>query len=490
MAVIGDEYLDCVPPGVGVIKVPLDDVRCVSYCQIYDAYRSLVNRFSGDNMWSGRQLVHAKLIVFGVCCAGYLPAQSLDTATALAALREAAAACTADNGALWHRSLCGPIALVDPQTRLVVANDTVGRRSYVPYAGAIITTAPNNVGFANTSFDWNGRRWAMILMPLPTDRFDRITLVMHEVFHREQDSLHLAGQDPPNNQLDQTQGRYWFRLELHALAAALDALSTGSSQVRRHTENALLFRARRYALYPLADSLERMLEIQEGLAEYTGERLAMSATGENSARVARHVRDFETNPTFVRSFAYATGPALLLDHFAPDWRSEIARSRNPAQLLSTALAFRPHQDLARAADRAAGEYGAHDVMVSEAARDSARRPVMAGYKQRLVDGPTLTLTQTGLARGFNPQTLVGFDMVSTVYPTGSFGAQWGSLQVTDGGALVANDYSSVRISAPESASIPPDRTLRGQGWVLKLNEGWGLQPAPGRPGSFLVRKTS
>lgn len=442
-------------------------------------------------MWSGRRLVHAKLIVLGMGCAGYVRAQSLDTATPLAALREAKAACTADNGALWHRSLCGPIALVDQQTRLVIANDTVGKRSYVSYADAIITTAPNTVGFANTSFDWNGRKWAMILLPLPKDRFDRVALVMHEVFHREQDSLRLAGQDPPNNQLDQAQGRYWFRLELHALAAALDALSTGSSQLRRHTENALLFRARRYALYPLADSLERALEIQEGLAEYTGERLAMSSTGENSARVAKRVRDFETNPTFVRSFAYATGPALgiLLDHFAPDWRSEIARSRDPARLLSTALAFRPPQDLARAAERASEAYGAHDVMVSEAARDSVRRPVMAGYKQRLVDGPTLTLTQTGLARAFNPQTLVGFDMVSTVYPTGSFGADWGSLKVTNGGALVANDYSSIRIPVPQSPSIPPDRTLNGPGWVLQLNEGWELQPAPGRLGSYVVRKT-
>jgi hypothetical protein len=218
----------------------------------------------------------------------------------------------------------------------------------------------------------------------------------------------------------------------------------------------------------------------------------MSATGENSARTAKLVRSFETNPTYVRSFAYATGPALglLLDHFAPDWRSEIARSRNPARLLSTALGFHQPRDLARAADRASEAYGARDVMAAEAVRDSARRPIMAGYKQRLVDGPTLTFTQTGLARGFNPQTLVGFDMVSTVYPTGSFGAKWGSLQVTDGGALVSNDYSWLRISAPQSATVPQDRTVRGQGWVLKLNEGWELQPSPGHPGSYVVtRKT-
>ena len=35
-------------------------------------------------------------------------AQPLDTARALGALRDAAAACRADGGALWGRSLCGP----------------------------------------------------------------------------------------------------------------------------------------------------------------------------------------------------------------------------------------------------------------------------------------------------------------------------------------------------------------------------------------------
>ena len=120
--------------------------------------------------------------------------------------------------------------------------------------------------------------------------------------------------DPPNNQLDQRDGRRWFRLELRALAAALESEGPAS---RAHVENALTFRAQRRALYPLADSLEPALEMQEGLAEYTGDRLAMTLTGEGPSRVARRVREFQSNPAYVRSFAYATGPALglLLDRY-------------------------------------------------------------------------------------------------------------------------------------------------------------------------------
>lgn len=60
--------------------------------------------------------------------------------------------------------------------------------------------------------------------------------------------------------------------------------------------------------------------------------------------------------------------------------------------------------VARAADRAAEAYVGGEVMLSEVARDSTRRPEIARYRQRLVDGPTLTLTQGALARAFNPQT--------------------------------------------------------------------------------------
>lgn len=119
-------------------------------------------------------------------------AQVIDTTTALAALRDARAACTQDAGALWGRSLCGPIALVDRQTRLVLANDTVSTRNALPYAGAFITTLPAGMFIANTSFEWGGRPFAMIALPLPADRFDRMSLVMHEIFHREQPALGLG----------------------------------------------------------------------------------------------------------------------------------------------------------------------------------------------------------------------------------------------------------------------------------------------------------
>jgi hypothetical protein len=417
----------------------------------------------------------------GICVALHLTpaltlsAQAVDTATALAGLRDARAACAQDAGVLWGRSLCGPIALVDRQTRLVLASDSVPARNALPYAGAFVTTLPAGMFIANTSFQWGGRPWAMIALPLPTDRFDRVALVMHEVFHREQATLGLGGEDPANNQLDLLDGRRWFRLELRALASALEALAANASTVRAHTEDALLFRARRRSLYPLADSLEPALEMQEGLAEYTGDRLAMAQTGETAARVARRVRDFQSNPTFVRSFAYATGPALglLLDHFAPGWRDEIRSTRDPARLLARHLPLVVPGNLAREANRRAQRYDVASIDREEKARDSIRAPTMARYRARLVDGLVVALTQTSLSRNFDPLSLVGYDITHTIYPTGTFTADWGSLEVTDGGALVSNDFRRIQVGAPITAA-ETDRVVKGDGWVLTLKPGWRI----------------
>jgi hypothetical protein len=121
--------------------------------------------------------------------------QQLDTARALSALRDARTACEADAGALWKRSLCGPIALVDRQTRLVIANDTVAGKHFLRLGDAYVTTLPENQYVANTSFPWGGRTWTMVALPLPKDRYARIALVMHETFHREQEALGLRQPD-------------------------------------------------------------------------------------------------------------------------------------------------------------------------------------------------------------------------------------------------------------------------------------------------------
>jgi hypothetical protein len=419
-------------------------------------------------------------------------AQALDTGSALGGLREARAACEADHGALWGRNLCGPIALVSRRSHLVVANDTVPGWPYLRMNDAFITALPSDQGVANTSFEWQGREWTMVVLPLPEDRFDRIALLLHEVFHREQGALGLRDRDALNNQLDTRAGRTWLRLEYRALARALVSLDSAPTNVRRHVANALLFRAYRRSLFPGSDSLETRLEIQEGLPEYNGERLALQMTGLTPSRVAEAVTKREHLGTYVRGFAYGTGPALgvLLDRFAPAWRTEVRTHRDPASLLAQAIQFQPPATIGATARERAREYGWVQVDSEEGDRERVRAPEMLRYQSRLVDGPTITFRQSrdSLAWGFDPNSLIGYDLSHTIYPSGSFSAPWGSLSADSGGVLVRNDMAVLTVEAP-TGELPPGRHVVGRGWTLDLNTGWRLAPDPDRRGSYIVLAT-
>ncbi len=408
-------------------------------------------------------------------------AQTVDSAAARLAVSEFGTACRRDHGALWGVSLCGPIVVADPASRFAVASqlppDSAFRRQGTVFVGQL----PADMPLANTSVEWGGRRWATVLLPLPADRFTRIALMAHESFHRIQPTLGLWGTDPLNPHLDERDGRYWLRLELRALAAAL--WGTGAPG-RAAARDALLFRARRHQLYPGADTLETALERQEGLAEYTGVRIALRETGAPLSRVADDVQRFEGRTTYVRSLGYGTGPVLglLLDRYDTGWRGRM-KQHGLATELARALRFVPPSDPAEPAAARAGSYEAARLAAAEDAREVSRQSRLSEFRSQLVTGPVLVLEQPRLSRSFNPNTLVPLRSNGTVYPTGAFGAEWGSLDVTAGGALVAGDFRSVRVALP--ADTTAGSTIHGSGWTLTLAPGWHLRPG-GRAGDLAV----
>ena len=408
-----------------------------------------------------------------------------DTAAAVAGLAEFDAACHRDGGAWWGRSLCGPIVLVDPETRFAVARPEPASAGFIPRGPAWVGRLPDDAPLANTAVTWNGGRWAMVLLPLPDDRLERVALLLHESFHRIQPELGLTALDYQNPHLDERDGRYWLRLELRALARALTASDDSVGPAAR---DAVTFRMMRHRLYPGADTLEAGLERAEGLAEYTGIALALPVTGASLADVAARTRKGEDRPSFVRSLGYLTGPALglLLDRLAPGWRSRVATAGFAAQL-PPAVGYRPPPDLSAAAREAATRYGGTALADTEDARAAERAKRRADVEARLVRGPVVELRQPGLSRSFNPNTLAPMGPLGTLYPTGTFGAEWGAIEVRSD-ALVSSDYRLLRVQAPKGSIDGSAREISGPGWTLRLAPGWRLVPGP-RPGDYHAEKS-
>src|SRR5208282_383257 len=76
---------------------------------------------------------------------------------------------------------------------------------------------------------------------------------------------------------------------------------------RKAAADAVLFRAERYRLFPGAQAQEQALELNEGLAEYTGVRVGNPTPEEQIKTALNDLSYYRNNSTFVRSFAYATG---------------------------------------------------------------------------------------------------------------------------------------------------------------------------------------
>ncbi len=397
-----------------------------------------------------------------------------DTALALQYLHEADSIADRDGGRLWGHSLAGPMMLVDRDTRAIVANVADGEGRLVKAGSVFVGTLPADQNVSNTGFDWSGTHWTMVALPVPTNPVSRAALMMHERWHRIQDSLGFPPASPTNDHLDTRDGRLWLRLEGRALQRAL---LTNGDQRRAAASDAVLFRRYRRQLIPGADSSERALEMNEGLAEYTGLTLA----GFGDSAIARQVGILDTASSLGRSFAYYTGPAYgrLLDALGASWRASLSPSQDLAALLATALT----PALPGPADvvQRAGAYGYDVVSREEGARAVARAARQAELRKRFVTGSVLRLPLREMRIGFDPNRVEPLDSVGPVYGILRIVDSWGVLDVSEGGGVV-RDWQEAIVPAPTVTR----GKISGPGWTLNLAEGWILVPGT-RQGDYTVK---
>jgi len=381
-------------------------------------------------------------------------------------LAEAATLCARDRGRLWGLSLCGPVAIVDITAHALATNEP-------PPAAE----PPAAFGYANAAIDWGGRRWTTVmwqqLNAAEALGYGSGSLLMHELFHRIQVPLGLVFPDSHNDHLDTIEGRYWMQLEFRALERALQDSGAPRAGALR---DALAFRAARHAAFPLAAESERVAEINEGLAEYTGIAAAVPSPNARATAAIRRLESVLEQRTFVRPFGYGSGAAygVLLESWRPHWPRQFTRNDDLSRLVQAASGLKPSTDM----QAAAGRYGGVALRVAEERRETERRTRVADIRQRFVDGPVLV---------FPPAHKYSFagDVIpigdaGSIYP--GFRAQevWGSLEAAQ--VLIAADGSTVTVPAPTTRE---GARSAGDGWTSVLKDGWGIRPGP-RPGDLRV----
>jgi hypothetical protein len=279
--------------------------------------------------------------------------------------------------------------------------------------------------------------------------------------------------------LDAEDGRYWLRLEWRALARALRESGEPRNLAVRE---ALAFRQARRMIYPASVEDERAQEITEGLAAYTGTVLAAPSAAEAIASAVENLTVAETGESFVRTFAYTSGPAygLLLDASSPGWTRRVRGTDDLATLVMRALAVQPATDATASAARYAGA----EIRASEQQREQQREERLAELRRRFVDGPVLVIPGGG-GTASDSRGAVVIPGVGTVYfHAFRSSGDWGTLEA-DKGVLVASDGRTRRIPAPMRRD---DGTFAGDGWTFKAAPGWVVREGSRRGDYEVVRQ--
>jgi hypothetical protein len=427
---------------------------------------------------NARALVPACVMVAFVAAHAETP-PPINIAQAKAVFAEAKDISDKEGGHLWGMKLYGAMFFVDPETRYVVANEPDPQGVLHAEGDVYVGTLPKDVIISNAPTVWEGKRWTQLMWPMYGDALSQHVALAHEPFHRIQPALHLDAPDSLNLQLDTLEGRVWLQLEWRALAAAL--IETGPRQTQA-IRDAVAFRDHRHQLFPGSDKREASLEIAEGIPEYTG--VVAGALDHDSGRwrTIAKLADPDPSVTFVRWFAYTSGPAygLLLDERAPGWRAKLTKQSDLGELLKSTL----HGPTKASAESRAPLYGEKGIRLNEVERAAKAAAEKARYRALLVDGPTLTLASAGkFSFSFNPSTLVGLDDAGSVYPTFHATDAWGTLDVKEG-VLVPTDFSRATVAAPANAT---GSHITGPGWTLDLAPGWHLVPGA-KSGSYVVQK--
>ncbi len=393
--------------------------------------------------------------------------------------QEARWACEDDGGKLWGKNLWGPIVFVNPTTREAVCSAPAP--GFEAQQGVWVGKLPDSLGVANTATEWGGQTWTIVMWPPPANPTDRCQLLIHELYHRIQSELGLPANIVQNQHLDSLDGRIWIQMEALALGRALQADSNERSQSVR---DALTFRAKRQSLFGGAKTEEDMLEMNEGLAEFTGCILNGTRESDSRMRIGRQLStSFGNRENYSRSFAYGTGPAyamlLNLEESAllkKTWRAQLSPKSSLAQMLAERLKFRPDPKQASAR---ASRYGFARIRPAEEGREKHRTKLTQTYEALFIKNPVLVLPLNGGNLSYDPYKVFALGKHGNVYTGASITHDWGSVKV-ESSILVDSMFATARVSIKSNKDM-----MSGAGWKLNLKPGWKVIPGA-RKGDYTI----
>lgn len=370
----------------------------------------------------------------------------------------------------WGKDLYGPLMVIDPQSRVFYANENNEAGSFEPIGSIYTDTLPHSLNIANTAFEWEGKRWTMVMSPLPESAVARNTHLAHELFHRIQPEVGFTSfVEKDNAHLDSKMGRLYLRLECEALIQALS--SKDFQEAGTHLQRAWVFRKIRHTDEETA-AAENSIELNEGICEYTGVMLGGRTKEALKPYFIDRLTAFQKSPSYLRTFAYECIPVYgyFLFQQDPQWHRKIDRESNLTEFFQQQFSFKLPEDLAAYTMQYRGSYGYEDILVQEEAREEEILAKIEGYKTLFLGESSLALPLENMNLSFDYRDIMPLEAYGTVYPSIRITDNWGILSAQKG-ALISPEWNQVTVSAPIEFT---DSLVIGEGWTLELHAGHTL----------------
>ncbi len=381
--------------------------------------------------------------------------------------------CKLDNGKLWGVNLYGPILIVDNETRAVIANMPDNENQLKRNHGVYVGELPQEISIANTTVEWLGHNWAMVNMNAisSVSEYARYRLLIHESWHREQRKFGVEFITSSNQHLDESQGEVLLKLELIALRNAL----VNSTTISQDLTNALLFRLHRQSLYP--NNNEDAFERLEGLAEYTGFKLAANDSCLKTNELIKHIDTGIEKIGFSNSFAYFTGPAygFIFDRYFPNWTEQVKQGLSLTQIGCKLVNITPSYIDTVKIEFIVKQYKADSLINAVKSRAEKEKQLVENLENKFFKNSRLVIPNNNVNFTFNPQEKLVSMGEGVVYPTFSLTAKWGNLKVSEG-IYRENNWRFFIVPLPDSIiSGVGENKYIWDGYELMLKSGYFIQ---------------
>ncbi len=391
--------------------------------------------------------------------------------------------CNNDNGILWGENLYGPIMFVDGHNRAIYANvgDTAG--TLKAREGSFTGVLPRERLITNNVIEFGGKKYAMVPLPETEDRYRIVSRTVHSLFHCFQERHDLKPSTFSTRYLNDKNARFYVKLEWKALINAIGSTGEARKQALR---DALIFRGARRELLPEAIHDENRFENYEGLTTFTYIDLCTADSNERRGRILEYLDRIYRNSSYALAYGFVNGAlyATLLNDTGFDFEKIQQSDFDLGKAALEAYGITLPEVCRDVAGSLAVNYDIQAIRAEESEREAMIDERTDKIVTTFLKKPVVTITMESPNFSYEPEDINYLDTLGTLYERMRVADNWGKLSVDNGGALLANDLHTLRISARD---IKHERNhISGAGWHLVLNDGW--QAMTGENGNYTVSK--